>query len=87
MLPLATFMQRVGCQPYANQRVCMPDWCGASTSRVTFTTTRFLSAFPPMFARWCIKQSDNGAPCMDALAQRVSSSVLWISRKSVDLFL
>lgn len=26
MLAPGTFMQRVACQPYANQRAALPDW-------------------------------------------------------------
>ena len=40
MLPLATFMQRVACQPYVNQVFFGSDWRKANNSRVTLTTTR-----------------------------------------------
>lgn len=40
MLPLATFMQRVAYQPYANQVFFGSDWRKANLSRVTLTTTR-----------------------------------------------
>lgn len=40
MLPLATFMQRVASQPYANQVFFGSDWRKANISRVTLTTTR-----------------------------------------------
>lgn len=63
------------CQPYANQRASVPDWRKPNNSRVTLTTTRLCPACHLASAQSCIKQSDEGALCMDALAFRTSSSL------------
>jgi hypothetical protein len=70
-----TFMQRVVCQPYANQRAALLDWREPNKSRVTLTTTRLRPACHLASAQSCIGQSDQGALCMDALAFRMSLSL------------
>ena len=70
MLPLATFMQRVASQPYANQVFFGSDWRKANISRVTLTTTRLHPSSPHVGA--IVHERYNGTVCMDALAQRTS---------------
>lgn len=75
MLDPGTFYAAGRCQPYANQRASVPDWRKPNNSRVTLTTTRLCPACHLASAQSCIKQSDQGALCMDALAFRTSSSL------------
>jgi hypothetical protein len=65
MLTLGGFMQWV----CANQMAGVPDWARAN---VTLTTTRLPPACHFASAQSCIRLSDNGASCMDALAQSMS---------------
>lgn len=55
----------------------LPYLIGANLiiSRVTLPTTRRCSAFHHPFAQTCIKQSDQGALCMDTLAFSMSLSL------------
>lgn len=36
MLPPSSIMQRVACQPYANQKAAVPDWCKVNISRHSY---------------------------------------------------
>lgn len=82
MLPPATFMQRVACQPYANLLSATPDWRRANNSRVTLTTTRLQPASPPMSAQSCMREHDDGPFYMHALAERTSVCFIWSERDS-----
>lgn len=66
----------------------LPYLIGANLiiSRVTLTTPRRRPPFHHPFARTCIKQSDQGASCMDTLAFSMSLSLFDPPSTHVDRF-